>query len=113
MAALDRYCAKPSSAKRLHKTRKQIARLQATLQDVSDVVPGAEALLERVHELHRRAGRIRDADVLLARLDVYERSAARGEFPKLEALREDLLERRRAGRKKLRTAINAIDLEPA
>jgi len=100
--AVDEYCKRPKSAKRLHAARKQIARLQATLQDVTSLVPGAEDLLERVHALHRCAGEIRDADVLLDRLESYAEAGS-------QTLRDELRARRRKGRKNLEAALATPD----
>jgi CHAD domain-containing protein len=92
--ALATYCGKPDSAKRLHAARKELARLQAALEDLADLAGVAPQFLERVHELHRRAGKVRDADVLLKRIDEYCERAFDDERKQLQMLARALCKRR-------------------
>jgi len=98
--ALAAYCKKPKSAKRLHAARKQLARLRAALDDLSTPAGVAAEFRDRVQALHKRAGRIRDADVLLARIDEYDRSAFGTGRKELHAMGRDLRRRRKKARRK-------------
>jgi CHAD domain-containing protein len=92
--ALQEYCAKPNSAKRLHAARKALARLRSALEDLGVLAGVAPLFLERVHELHRRAGKVRDADVLLKRIDEYCERAFDNERKELKRLSRDIGKRR-------------------
>ncbi|HZT14180.1 MAG TPA: CHAD domain-containing protein [Candidatus Baltobacteraceae bacterium] len=98
--ALAAYCKKPKSAKRLHAARKQLARLRAALDDLSMPAGVAPEFRDRVQTLHKRAGRIRDADVLLARLDEYDRAAFGTARKELNAMARELRRRRKKARSK-------------
>lgn len=104
--AVAKYCAKPRSAKRLHSARKELARLRAALEDLAELAGVAPEFLERVHELHRRAGKVRDADVLLARIDDYCERAFDDEREEFDDLSAALRKRRSAQRTKLQRCIS-------
>jgi len=96
---------KPHSAKRVHAARKSMARLEAALADLAGIAADAQEMHTRVHALRRRAGKVRDADVLCKRLDDYDASAGDVECRQIEVLRRALHRRRkRAVRKFLRAA---------
>jgi CHAD domain-containing protein len=92
--ALANYCSRPNSPKRLHAARKELARLRAALEDLADLAGVAPQFLERVHELHRRAGKVRDADVLLKRVEQYAERAFDDEKKELRVLERALCKRR-------------------
>lgn len=100
-AALRDYCVKPKSAKRLHAARKGLARLRASLEDLGGLAGVAPEFLERVHELHRRAGKVRDADVLLARIAEDRKRAFDEECKEFDELADALRARRKRQRNKL------------
>src|SRR5579884_3019603 len=103
--ALACYCGDPRSAKKLHRARKGLARLRAALQDLGTVAGATPEFLERIHELHRRAGKVRDADVLIERVDEYRSNASREEREELDLLRAALRKRRKRARRKLERAV--------
>lgn len=103
--ALADYCGEPSSAKRLHAARKELARLRTALEDLADLAGVAPEFLERVHELHRRAGKVRDADVLLARLEEYCERAFDNERKEFKTLSTMLRKRRATQRGKLERVV--------
>jgi CHAD domain-containing protein len=109
--ALATYCAKPNSAKRLHAARKELARLRAALEDLADLAGVAPQFLERVHELHRRAGKVRDADVLLKRIDGYAERAFDDERKELKLLTRAICKRRGRQRIKLERVIGTTASE--
>lgn len=113
-AALAEYCSKPRSAKRLHSARKELARLRTALEDLAGLAGAAPEFLERVQELHRRAGKVRDADVLLARIDEYCERAFDDERKEFDKLSVGLRKRRAAQRGKLERVIahTAPELRP-
>jgi CHAD domain-containing protein len=105
--ALKTYCGKPASPKRLHAARKELARLRAALEDLASLAGVAPEFLERVHELHRRAGKVRDADVLLKRLDEYFERAFDDEKEELKSLSGGIRKRRKRQRAKLQRVLTS------
>ena len=104
--ALMAYCKKPRSAKRLHSARKQLARLQAALDDLALLAGVASEFRERVHNLHRRAGKVRDSDVLLHRVREYCNDAgADEESEQLRKVKRELRKRHRKAQRKLERVI--------
>lgn len=99
--ALAGYCKKPRSAKRLHAARKQLARLRAALDDLGPLAGVTPDFRERVHELHKRAGKVRDADVLRGRVGEYSEDAFGRECRQLEAVDDRLRTCRKKARRKL------------
>lgn len=106
--ALAAYCRKPRSAKRLHAARKELARLRAVLEDLGDLAGVAPGFHERVHALHRRAGKLRDADVLLQRVQDYRERAFGGEADELKRLSRRLRKARRNQRVKIEREIGSL-----
>lgn len=103
--ALMEHCKKPRSAKRLHSARKQLARLRAALDDLSALAGVTPGFRERVHELHKRAGKVRDADVLKDRVRSYCDEAFGSGRGQLHAIDAALCKRRKKGRRKLRRIV--------
>lgn len=83
---------KPRSAKRVHRARRSMARLEAALADLAAIMADTGKLQARVHALRRRAGKVRDADVLCKRLNDFGIPA--------QTLRKALLRRRKRGCRK-------------
>lgn len=100
-AAITKFCAKPRSVKRLHSTRKQLARLRAALDDLALLAGVAREFSDRIKRIHRRAGKVRDADVLLARVEEYEKDAFGEELEQLRFVRKALRKRAKRMRRKL------------
>jgi CHAD domain-containing protein len=105
---LASYCQKPRSAERLHRARKGLARLRAALQDLGTLAGATHEFLDRIYELHRRAGKVRDADVLVSRVDEYLKNAASDERHELRALRAALQKRRKRARRKMERAVREL-----
>ena len=103
--ALAAYCERPRSAKRLHSARKQLARLRCALDDLSGLAGVTPDFRERVLELHKRAGKVRDADVLDARVREYCEDAFGHERSQLRGMDAVLCKRRKKARRKLQTVI--------
>jgi CHAD domain-containing protein len=99
--AITAFCKKPDSAKRLHQTRRRLARLRAVLDDLGAVAGVSEMFSERIHNLHRRAGKLRDADVMLERVEGYCKDAFGDERAQLVRLRKLLRKRAKRQRRKL------------
>lgn len=99
--ALAWHCQKPRSTKRLHAARKALARLRATLADLGTLAGVAPEFHERVWQLHRLAGKVRDADVLIERIAAYCENAAHTESDQLTEVRATIRKRRRRSRRKL------------
>lgn len=103
--ALASYCEKPRSAKRLHLARKGLARLRAAVQDLGTLAGATAEFFDRINELHRRAGKVRDSDVLLSRVCDYLQHAAVHESEELEVLCASLRKRRKRARRKLERTV--------
>lgn len=103
--ALAAYCKKPRSIKRLHAARKQLARLRAALDDLAVLAGVTAGFRERVDELHRRAGKVRDADTLRRRVAEYGEDAFGREREQVEAVDAALRKKQKKARRKLRRAI--------
>lgn len=103
--SLTAFCNKPRSAKRLHAARKELARLRAALADLGPVAGVEPGFSERIDLLHKRAGKVRDADVLVARVDEYGDSASKEERAQLATLRKMLCKRRKRARRKLQRVV--------
>ena len=112
--ALAEYCKKPRSAKRLHSARKQLARLRAALDDLAPLAGVSAEFRDRVSQLHKRAGKVRDADVLQERVLGYCKGAHGEERSQLRDIREALCKRRKKARNKLSNVIAQTipDLRP-
>lgn len=103
--ALSAFCRKPRSAKCLHAARKALARLRAALEDLGPAAGAEPAFIESITSLHKCAGRVRDADVLVARVDAYRRDAPGPERRELDTVRGMLRKRRKRARRKLERLI--------
>jgi len=103
--ALDAYCCKPGAAKRVHRVRKALARLQSVLWDLARTAPAAGALREEARSLYRRAGKVRDADVLLDRLRAYRDTASHEDADAIAALCAGLRKRRRKAGRRFQKAV--------
>lgn len=112
--ALAAHCQKPRSTKRLHAARKQLARLRAALDDLALLAGVASDFRERVHELYKCAGKVRDADVFLDRIGGYCEDAFGQERSQLKIVEKALRKRRKKTRRKLEGAIagTASELRP-
>lgn len=99
--ALACYCRKPQSAKRLHSARKALARLRTCLEDLGVLAGVTPDFRERVQQLHQRAGKARDGDVQIQRVDDYLENAAQDECEQLQVVRAILRKRRKRARRRL------------
>lgn len=99
--AITAFCAKPASAKRLHRTRKRLARLRAALDDLAVLAGVTGTFSERIRRVHKRAGKVRDADVLLQRVETYREDAVGSERDELDRLCNLLRKRAKRMRRKL------------
>jgi len=105
--AVSAYYRKPRSAKRLHRARRDLARLNTALDDLGVLANPSAGFAEQIHALHRRAGRVRDGDVLLRRIKTYREVARGAECEQLASVRRELRARRKKARRKLRRLIRA------
>jgi CHAD domain-containing protein len=109
--ALAAFCNKPRSAKCLHEARKQLARLRAALEDLGALAGVAPEFTGRVNDLHRCAGKVRDADVLLERVEAYRDRAFGEERSQLKSVRNALRKRRRRARRRFENAAKGAPAE--
>jgi len=92
------FRAKPKSARRVHELRKSLARLKAAIEDLEPLHPGAREIYDETKRLHKRAGKVRDADVMLAKLRDFDAK-------EVETLCAMLRKRRKKANRKLRAAM--------
>jgi CHAD domain-containing protein len=92
------FCNNPKSARRVHELRKALARLKCAVEDLVLLTRDAEGLYEETKQLHKRAGKVRDADVMLAKL-------ARFDPQEVRELCSMLRARRKKANRKLRKAV--------
>jgi CHAD domain-containing protein len=78
-----------------------LARLRAVLEDLSWLAGVTGTFSERIARIHRRAGKVRDADVLLERVETYCEDAFGEERAELLRLRKALRKRAKRMRRKL------------
>lgn len=102
--ALKRVQKKPAAVGPIHDLRTSLARFKATLEDFSSFLP-LHDLYDLVAELHKKSGKIRDADVLLARVETYFERAGKDECDELLPVHAELRARRKAACKRLRRAL--------
>lgn len=104
--ALRAFRRKPKSPKRLHRARKRLARLRGAIEDLGPLARVGSDFAQRVRRLHKRAGKVRDADVWLERLRGYGDVAQGTEREQILALCEGLRKRRKRMRRKLMRELN-------
>lgn len=92
------FCIKPKSARRVHELRKALARLKCAVEDLALLAGDAQGLYEETKRLHKRAGKVRDADVMLAKLEAFDPQ-------EVNVLCSMLRGRRKKANRKLRKAI--------
>lgn len=98
--ARQAFCAKPKSARRVHELRKSLARLKAAIEDLEVLNSGAREIYDETKRLHKRAGKVRDADVMLATLRDFDAK-------EVDTLCAMLRKRRKKANRKLRAAVEA------
>jgi CHAD domain-containing protein len=103
---------KPRSAKRIHRARKALSRLLATIEDFYACIDDATHLFDRANALRKVLGRVRDGDVHLARLREYDRAASPEERCVIQTLRKRIRRRRRKARRKLAMLLDAAAVPP-
>ena len=80
----------------------------AGLDDLGNIAGSDARLIERVREVHRRAGKVRDADVLLKRVKAYRELANPGEREELETVGRKLRQRRKKAKRRLQALIDEL-----
>ena len=109
--ALKRLQKKPGATAPVHAVRKCLARFKATLEDFASCLPLPD-LYDLVGELHKKSGRIRDADVMLERIETYFESAGPEECDELLPLHAELRASRKATARSLRRALGRNQRRP-
>lgn len=94
------FRAKPKSERRVHELRKSLARLKAAIEDLAPLLSDARKIYDETKRLHKRAGKVRDADVMLAKLREFDAK-------EVDMLCARLRKRRKKANRKLRAAMEA------
>lgn len=102
--SLKRLQKKPRAVVPVHAVRKALARFKATLEDFASCLPLPD-LYDLVADLHKKSGKIRDADVMLERIEAYFESAGPAECDEMLALHAELTSERKSASKRLRRAL--------
>lgn len=109
--ALKRLQKKPRAAAPVHAVRKSLARFKATLEDFGSCLPLPD-LYDLVAELHKKSGKIRDADVMLERIEAYFEGAEPDECDEMVSLHAELRSLRKSASKRLRRALQRSERRP-
>jgi CHAD domain-containing protein len=96
--------------KYVHKLRTQARRLRAAVEDLRACIPGAQ-LVDESKALGQSTGKVRDAEVLIRKLQRYGRFALPAERLEIDAICKQLRKRRDAAQKPARAAVAAARLK--
>jgi CHAD domain-containing protein len=107
-SALRRYCERPRSARRLHAARRCLAKLRAALEDLGTAAGSRRDFYAQVDELHHRAGKIRDADVLLESIRAYCERTTDSQDEPLRSMLAALRRKRKRARRKFERAVRTL-----
>jgi len=99
--ANKRWC----GGKHVHKLRTNARRLRAAVEDLRSCIPNAQKLIDESKNLGQKTGKIRDADVLIRRLERYRVFAFAAERAEIDALCKPLEKQRKTARKPARTCV--------
>ncbi|MDQ6823343.1 MAG: CHAD domain-containing protein [Candidatus Eremiobacteraeota bacterium] len=102
--ALKRVQKKPRAVGPIHELRLTLSRYKAALEDFSSCLPLLD-LYDLVAELHKKSGKVRNADVLLEHVEAFFERAGEAECDELVKLHAELRSRRKDACKRLRRAL--------
>ncbi|MBV9149920.1 MAG: CHAD domain-containing protein [Candidatus Eremiobacteraeota bacterium] len=91
--------------KYVHKLRTHARRLRAAIEDLRGCIPNAQKLIDESKNLGQKTGKIRDADVLIRRLQRYRVFAFAAERAEIDALCKPLEKQRKAARKPAKACV--------
>lgn len=97
--------------KYVHQLRTHARRLRAAVEDLRACVPGAQTLIDESKTLGQNTGKVRDADVLIRRLQRYRRFALPAERTEIDAICTDLRKARKAVHKAAKAAVANANLQ--
>ena len=92
----------------VHKLRTHARRLRAAVEDLRSCIPNAQKLIDESKNLGQKTGKIRDADVLIRRLERYRVFAFATERAEIDALCKPLEKQRKAARKPAKACVSAF-----
>ena len=90
----------------VHKLRTHARRLRAAVEDLRSCIPNAQRLIDESKDLGQKTGKVRDADVLIRRLDRYDIFALPAERADIDTVCRPLRRQRKAARKPARAAVS-------
>jgi len=99
------------SERRVHRLRTQARRLRAALEDLYECIPSADDLMERSRAVGDETGKVRDATVLIEKLERYHRFSFFEERAEIEKLQRVLKKRRRKCERPAKDAIESVTFE--
>jgi len=89
----------------VHKLRTHARRLRAAVEDLRSCIPNAQRLIDESKDLGQKTGKVRDADVLIHKLDRYRIFARPAERAEIDTVCKPLRRQRKAARKPAKTAV--------
>jgi len=104
-------CKQWERGRHVHRLRTHARRLRAALEDLSDCVPRAQALIDESKLLGQKTGKVRDADVLAHKLQRYRRTAFSAEGSEIDAVCAPLRKQRKAAHKPAKAAVRDAHLK--
>ncbi|MBV8727052.1 MAG: CHAD domain-containing protein, partial [Candidatus Eremiobacteraeota bacterium] len=91
--------------KYVHKLRTQARRLRAAVEDLRACISNAQKLIDESKNLGQKTGKIRDAEVLLRRLQRYRVFAFPAERSEIDALCKPLKKQRKTAQKPAKACV--------
>jgi len=99
------------AGRHVHELRTNARRLRAAVEDLRTRVPGAQALIDASKELGKRTGKVRDAHVLIDKLQHYRHFALPAERSEIDVICRDLRKAGKAAQKSAQAAVADARLE--
>lgn len=97
--------------KHVHRLRTHARRLRAAVEDLRACIPHAQKLVDESKTLGQNTGKVRDAEVLIRKLQRYHRFALPTERLEIDAICKQLRKRRNASQKGAKAAVARASLK--
>ncbi len=92
----------------VHKLRTHARRLRAAVEDLHGCIRNAQRLIDNSKELGQKTGKVRDADVLIRKLERYRILALPAERAEIDTVCKPLRKQRKAARKPAKAAVRDV-----
>ena len=88
----------------VHKLRTHARRLRAAVEDLRSCIANAQRLIDESHNLGQKTGKVRDADVLIRKLERYRLLALPSERAEIDTVCKPMRKQRQLSRKPAKAA---------